>query len=122
MLLESWITLLSITYKLELSSIKHRVVREVFAAAEPPDPIRQLELYEKFAVPRAALAPAMRTLVVRDQPLSENEADRLSKETITEIMHMREEYIRAQLKPFGFLKGLKMETADRLTASWEAKI
>jgi hypothetical protein len=102
-----WINLLSIAHKLELRVIKPRAVREVFAGASPPDPIRQLVLHETYDVPRKALASAMNALIMRPETLSEGELAQLSNRIVAEVGRMREDYLRKQLELVGFRKNIE---------------
>ncbi|KAI0033362.1 hypothetical protein K488DRAFT_84971 [Vararia minispora EC-137] len=118
---DQWIRLLSIAHKLELPTVKPRAIREVFAGPSPPPPVRQLALYEAHDVLRADVAPAVRALILRTEPLCADELMELSYKTAAEIGGLREEHLRNLLKPFGTWADNPEKSVKALVARWNAQ-
>ncbi|KAI0251874.1 hypothetical protein BJV78DRAFT_1374585 [Lactifluus subvellereus] len=95
----SWIALLSITHRYDFPNVRERAIREVYGTAataeQQQDHLLLLSVAEKYDVPPERLLPSLIALVMRPQPLTEDEVALFSALTISRLAHAREEFVRA---------------------------
>jgi len=92
----SWIALLSIAHRYDITNVRERAIREIFNTAlqEPKDdPQRVQELVlvvEKYDVSPRNLVPWLVALVKRPEPLTENEVALFSALIMSRLARARE--------------------------------
>jgi hypothetical protein len=101
----SWIALLSIAHRYDFLNVRERAMREVYGTLataqqhQQKDHLRLLSVAEKYDVPPERLLPSLIALVMRSQPLAEDEVALFSALTMSRLAHAREEFVRATPDP-----------------------
>ena len=87
--LESWIALLSFSTRFICDKIRARSIREIEAIQSRVDPIERIVLAVRHHVPQW-LSGAYQELCQRQDPLSEQEGEKLGLSTVIKLMRARE--------------------------------
>ncbi|KAI9513379.1 hypothetical protein F5148DRAFT_1020 [Russula earlei] len=108
----SWIALLSISHRYEFLNVRERAIREIYGLLlHQQDPLRQslpqppqdhvllISVAEKYDVPPQYMIPSLVALVMRAQPLTEDEVARLSALNVSRLAQARENYVRRTIIP-----------------------
>ena len=97
----SWIPLLSISHRYEFLNVRERAIREIYGPQgnsvpdpEPPDNLTLILTAEKYDVPPQQAFPPFVELVMRKEPLTEVEIERLPALTVHRLARAREDYLR----------------------------
>ena len=85
---EEWTSILKLAHQWDFNEVKALAVRELENLGVPP--LQKIVLYQKYAIDRKLLKPALTALTMRDEPLSIEEGRELSLETALELAKARE--------------------------------
>jgi hypothetical protein len=85
---EEWTSILKLSHQWGFDEVKALAVRELENLGVPP--LQKIVLYQKYAIDRKLLKPALTALTMRDEPLSIEEGRELSLETALELAKARE--------------------------------
>jgi hypothetical protein len=115
-----WVALLAIAHRFKFAEVEFRARREVFQGTGTYllDPVTQVSLAEKHAVPTLFIVPALEDLVRRPEPLQEKEVGNLSGEMVSRIGVARERYVRESSRMFASEAWLKRIGHDIVTSVW----
>ena len=87
--LESWVSLLAFSTRFICDKIRARSIRELEAIQSRVDPIERIVLAVRHNIPQW-LSGAYQELCQRQDPLSEEEGERLGLSTVIKLMRARE--------------------------------
>jgi len=87
--LENWISLLSFATRFICDQIRGRAIREIEKGHSKPDPVERVVLAVKHNIPQW-LVSAYQELCQRQNPLTEEEGEKLGLPTVIKLMKARE--------------------------------
>jgi hypothetical protein len=85
---EDWTAILKLASQWDFIEVKALAIRELENLQIPPLP--KIVLYQKYAIDRKLLQPALTALTMRDEPLTIDEGRELTLETALELAKARE--------------------------------
>jgi len=86
--IEEWTSILKLAHQWDFIQAKALAIRELENLSIPP--LAKIVLYQKYAIDRNLLQPALTALTMRDEPLTIDEGRELSLETALELAKARE--------------------------------
>jgi len=120
----SWIPLLSIARRYDISYLRDRAIDRIFGAPPPEsgnDPqLLQLlvSVVEEFDLPLEHLVPWLIALVERPNPLTEDEVALFSVSTRSRLAHAREVFARIISNDYWSSTGRRREAEDIVNTIW----
>jgi hypothetical protein len=85
---EEWTSILKLAHQWDFIEVKALAIRELENLRIPP--LQKIVLYQKYAIDRNLLQPALTALTMRDEPITIEEGRELSLETALELAKARE--------------------------------
>lgn len=85
---EEWTSILKLAHQWDFIEVKALATRELENLSIPP--LRKVVLYQKYAIDRSLLKPALTALTIRDEPLAIEEGREMGLETALDLAKARE--------------------------------
>ncbi len=85
---EEWTSILKLAHQWDFIEVKALAIRELENLRIPP--LQRVALYQKYAIDRSLLRPALTALTIRDEPITIDEGREISLETALELAKARE--------------------------------
>lgn len=86
--IEEWTSILKLAHQWNFIEVKALAIRELENLPMPPLP--RVALYQKYAIDRNLLKPALTALTIRDEPLANEEGREIGLETALDLARARE--------------------------------